>query len=165
MQFIRSISEGLTSASAICALAIMLIGVSDVTLRYAFNAPITWAFETLTLLLLPSMFFLALAETYRRREHVFVDLVLQKLSAPVQRILRRISDVVSVVVLTLIGIGFLSKALEAYASADVYVIADIDVPVWLTLATPIVGLIAAVVALLALLLTREQLSDESLSID
>lgn len=165
VQPVRLVSEGLTSVSALVALVIMVLGVCDVALRYAFNAPITWAFETLTHLLLPSMFFLALAETYRRREHVFVDLVLQLLSASAQRMLRQIGDAIGAVVLCLIAKGFIGKATEAYASGDVYVIADTDVPVWLTLVTPIVGLTAAVVTLVVNFFARPSGSDEHLSVD
>lgn len=165
MQPVRLMSEGLTAVSALIVLVIMVLGVCDVALRYLFNAPITWAFETLTHLLLPSMFFLALAETYRRREHVFVDLVLQLLSAPTQSMMRRIGDAISAVVLCLILKGFAGKAADAYASGDVYVIADTDIPVWLTLVTPIAGLAAAVVTLVVNFFTRAPSSHDHLTVD
>jgi len=64
-----------------CLVAAMLAIICyDVLLRYAFNAPTTWANE-LSVYLLAGITFLGLAHAHAERAHVRVDIVLDRLPA------------------------------------------------------------------------------------
>ncbi|MCW5770541.1 MAG: TRAP transporter small permease [Rhodospirillaceae bacterium] len=59
--------------AAASLIGIMVIMVLDATLRYAFNNPLSWAFEVITMYLMVAAFFFALSHTLRRNEHIFVE--------------------------------------------------------------------------------------------
>ena len=59
--------------------ALVLMIVYDVTMRYLFNAPTMWAFET-AMMLGGSLYGLAFAYTHRYRGHVRVDVLYTRLS-------------------------------------------------------------------------------------
>lgn len=54
--------------------AIMMVIVVDVVLRYFFSAPLSWSFDLIGMYLVTLVFFLALADTFRRGAHIKVDL-------------------------------------------------------------------------------------------
>ena len=81
----------LVTLSAIAVLAIMLIVVVDVTLRYLFNAPLSWSFDLISSYLMGVAFFLALSETLRRDHHVNVDILYQHYPLKVRRVCKMAS--------------------------------------------------------------------------
>jgi len=141
--FAKLVSRGCVMASAFCAATIMVVGIVDVVMRYLLNTPLVWAYDTIKLFLLPGLFFLALAEAYRTRRHAYVDLFLRKFSASALRFLLLTGHLFSIVLLALIAWGLLEKAIDA---DDIYII-GIEVPVWLSLVLPIIGLLAALLVL------------------
>ena len=56
-------------------IAMMLVTVADVVLRYLFNSPLTWSFDLITNYLMAAGFFLAVSATQARRQHVNVDIL------------------------------------------------------------------------------------------
>lgn len=54
--------------------AIMMVIVVDVVLRYFFSAPLSWSYDLIGMYLVTLVFFLALADTFRRGAHIKVDL-------------------------------------------------------------------------------------------
>jgi TRAP-type mannitol/chloroaromatic compound transport system permease small subunit len=61
------------------AYAIILIMVFDVSMRYAFNAPTMWAYETV-IMVGAAMYVLAWSYTHRHEGHVRVDVIYSQLS-------------------------------------------------------------------------------------
>lgn len=55
--FLSNIERLLMIGAAICLVAIMIVMVSDVVMRYLFSSPISWAFEVLTRYLMLGSFF------------------------------------------------------------------------------------------------------------
>lgn len=53
---------------------IMLVIVVDVVMRYLFSAPLSWSYDLIGMYLVTLVFFLALADTFRRGGHIKVDL-------------------------------------------------------------------------------------------
>src|SRR3546814_8206686 len=53
---------------------IMLVIVVDVVMRYFFSAPLSWSYDLIGMYLVTLVFFLALADTFRRGGHIKVDL-------------------------------------------------------------------------------------------
>lgn len=55
-------------------MVIMLVIVVDVVMRYLFSAPLSWSYDLIGMYLVTLVFFLALADTFRRGGHIKVDL-------------------------------------------------------------------------------------------
>ncbi len=62
------------------AYALILIMVYDVTMRYVFNAPTMWAYET-AIMLGAAMYILAWSYTHRHHGHVRIDVIYTHLSS------------------------------------------------------------------------------------
>ena len=54
---------------------IMLVGVTDVVMRYFFNSPLSWSYELISLYLMVGVFFFALSDTLANNAHVSVDIL------------------------------------------------------------------------------------------
>lgn len=54
---------------------LMLVVVADVSLRYLFNAPLSWSYDTISLFLLPGVFFMSVSYTLSTHGHVSVDIL------------------------------------------------------------------------------------------
>ena len=74
-----ALDTALMSVGAVLMLAMMLLVVADVSLRYLFNAPLAWSYEVITSYLMPGVFFLAVSHTLEVHAHVAVDLLHQRM--------------------------------------------------------------------------------------
>lgn len=70
-----ALDTALMAIGAVMMLAMLLLVVVDVSLRYLFNAPLAWSYEVISSYLMPGMFFLAVSHTLKVRAHVAVDLL------------------------------------------------------------------------------------------
>jgi TRAP-type C4-dicarboxylate transport system permease small subunit len=61
-------------AAAAGLMAIMLVVVADVVLRYAFASPLGWSYDVISMYLVTLVFYMALADTFRRGGHIRIDL-------------------------------------------------------------------------------------------
>ena len=91
-------------------LPLIVVVVFEVFMRYAFNAPTTWAFE-LTVFLYGVHFCFALAYAHKHNTHVSIDVFEARLSPKSRTILRIITNVV----LFLPSIGLLNFYMGAMA--------------------------------------------------
>ncbi len=79
-QWLRAIESFLLDLAALMMIVIMSIVVIDVVLRYCFNSPISWAYPLISRYLMIYLFFLAVSDTLRRNQHIFVDLLVRTLN-------------------------------------------------------------------------------------
>lgn len=70
----RGVERVMMVLAALGLLAIMLIVVFDVVLRYVFAAPLSWSHDVIGMYLVALVFFAALADTFRRGGHIRIDL-------------------------------------------------------------------------------------------
>lgn len=78
--------EGLLGIlGGICLATLMVAVVSDAGGRYFFNHPVSGVYEISELYLMVAIVFLGLAQTQRRKGHVRVELLLERLPPPVSR--------------------------------------------------------------------------------
>lgn len=61
--------------ACVAMVAMMLLIVTDVVARYFLRAPLSWSFDLISLYLMPVAFFMALADTLHKGQHIGVDLV------------------------------------------------------------------------------------------
>ena len=80
MKVIDSISEHVGSSARWLCVALVFAGAYDTILRYAFNAPTVWAYETM-IMLGGSIYALGWAYDYLHKSHIRVDIFYSHLSS------------------------------------------------------------------------------------
>ncbi|MEZ5714843.1 MAG: TRAP transporter small permease [Paracoccaceae bacterium] len=76
---LRIVETGLAIVAALCVLAILVTTTADVVMRYAFNAPLGWAFDLVAHYLLVAAFFLGFPLALGRGDHISVDFLARKM--------------------------------------------------------------------------------------
>ena len=79
LKLIDTISEGVGSWGRWFVVALILVGVYEVMMRYAFNAPTIWAYETSSMLG-GTVYALGWAYALLHRSHIRVDVFFSRLS-------------------------------------------------------------------------------------
>jgi TRAP-type C4-dicarboxylate transport system permease small subunit len=69
------IDNALMALGCLMMFALMWVVVADVSLRYAFNAPLSWSYEVVSKYLMPGLFFFAASHTLKAHGHVTVDIL------------------------------------------------------------------------------------------
>ena len=71
---VRAVEQAFLYLTGAGLLVIMMVIVVDVVLRYFFSSPLSWSYDLISIYLVTLVFFLALADTFRRGGHIRVDL-------------------------------------------------------------------------------------------
>lgn len=98
----------------------MAIVGSEVVARYMLNAPLAWAFDVLTLYVMPAIFFFGLPGSYAKNAHIAVDILVQRLPkfpVAVTALLVHIGALALFACLFYFGASF---TLESYRSGDTF---------------------------------------------
>ena len=130
-----------------CLAAMMLLTVTDVVLRAAFNRPIRGVYELVELLLCAT-FFVALPAVFLRDEHIVVDSI-DRYAPRAVPWLRRVAGIVAVAMLSLMAWQGGVAALDTWSFGDVT--PDLALPKILFWIPLLFGLAAGAVAALATL--------------
>jgi len=109
MNFLKSLDDWLAK---FFMLAIVIITVVAVFMRYILNDPLQWVEEVLIALYLWAIM-LGAASAMKNRGHVSIDALVSALPKTAQRYIQRFNDVVGIVVLTTFGWLGLQLALAA----------------------------------------------------
>jgi TRAP-type C4-dicarboxylate transport system permease small subunit len=128
----------------------MLLTVTDVTLRAVFNTPLRGIYE-LVELLLTGVFFLALPAVFLREEHIVVDVIDSVVPRGVPA-LRRAADALAVVLLVVMAWQGWLAARDTLAFGDVT--AELGLPRILHWIPLLAGVVGAAVATLVLTVGR-----------
>ncbi len=129
----------LVTLSALAVFAIMMIVVVDVTLRYVFNAPLSWSFDLISSYLMGAAFFLALSETLRRDHHVNVDILYQHYPLRVRRVCKAFAWTLTSVLFAVMTWLAAKTCVERFLNNDV-IAGAIAWPTWIPAAIGAVGL-------------------------
>ena len=101
-------------AALLAAVAVMVgVVATQVALRYGFNRSIDWADEVSRMAFVWSMF-LAIPLGVRQGAHIGIDIVVQKLPAPVQALLRRSAATLSAAMMFAIAWAAIGVAREQW---------------------------------------------------
>jgi len=156
LKFASYVEAAARILAASMMMAVMLIVVTDVVLRYAFNSPLSWAYDFVSLYLMVGIFFLILSETYIAGAHIAVDLLVQRMPPRMRGMTEMIVTGSSVGLFVLIAAGGAHQLDVSWANNDVLAGA-IPWPTWPGYALVLVG--ASLLALrLALQLVARSLS-------
>ena len=135
--------------AGVCFLAIVLITAVDVTMRYAFNAPLIWAFELISDYLMVAIFFLAIATTQRAGQNIGVDILARRLPSRVRAGLTAACQALTIALFAAIIVMNWPELMDAYVGGDVLAGA-IPWPRW-----PSLGLLVGGSVMLLLRLTLQ----------
>ena len=113
--------------------ALMLVVVVDVSLRYLFNAPLSWSYEVISIFLLPGLFFLSVSHALGAHAHVSVDLAHHHVGRRTRYLLEAASSVVAAPVFAFIAWVALQQTLSQFAAATVHT-SGLALPSWVTTA-------------------------------
>lgn len=136
--FVTLIERLVTWIAAAFMFAIMAIVTTDVVMRYAFNSPLSWAYELISLYLMAGVFFLVLSHAYGAGAHVSVDILQRELPDRPYHLTEVITTAASLAVFLLIAWFGYWRAVESFQSGDVMAGA-IPWPTWPALALVPVG--------------------------
>lgn len=138
----------LAGVAAVFLCAMMLVTVADVVLRSLFAYPIFGTFDLVELFLV-TLIFLGLPETFRREEHVVVDVVDHVVPPRVVALLKGLGALLTVVLLALMLWHAVPPARDTYVFGDQTL--DLSIPRYIHWIPILLGTAAAVLAALAVL--------------
>ena len=127
-QGVRKIEKGLTAVSWIVTIAVTLMIVADITLRFFFNHPLpaTWEISEVCM---PAIVFMAFAYTLTLDQHVKMSLVKEHVPPKVQVAFEVISNLISFTLCALITYWSWRRFRTSFASRE-EILAAIYVPWW-----------------------------------
>ena len=142
-----AVDGALFSVGNVALMAIMLIVVVDVGMRYVFNAPLIWSYDVISLYLMIMVFYFGVARTLKTGHHVNVDIVSRRLPFRVLLASRLITWAAVLLVFALIAEKASVKAVSSYASGEV-IAGAIPWPIWLQSSIVAIGSFAMCLRLL-----------------
>lgn len=116
--------------SALGVLAMMVVVVIDVLGRYLFNSPLTWSYDLVSIYLMPFIMFLALSNTFRRNNHISVDILYANFGATMKRLSRFLTALIVLATVTPIAWLAYLQAVGRYASNSM-IAGSILWPTWI----------------------------------
>ena len=140
----RWLERASLAVAILCVALIMVIISADAISRYAFRAPIPWAFELLTYYLMVAGIYFAVSPTFSHGDHIGIDLFSPMMSPAAKARWGALSSVLAGVVFALIAFASGEASYEAWRNTE-FLPGYIVWPAWLSHAPVVVGsaLIAA----------------------
>ena len=137
--------------SAVALLALMMVTVVDVFMRYVFNRPLRGSFDAVEGLLLLFVFN-SLAAAFFTRRHIIIDLIDSFVPRGLSEALIRIADVLSVGVLALLVWAMLVPAAQSYAYGELK--QDLGLPIFVLWTVAILSLAGTILCAASIALSR-----------
>lgn len=148
MSLLMKYLDRLSITVAILSTVMMMLIVSyDALSRYAFNAPLPWAFELITYYLLITALYMAVSTTFARGDHINIDLFRLLMPTWLRTRLDAIWGLMAAAVFGLIAWGAWDEMLHAY-SRNEFLPGYITWPAWVSYLPILVGTFILVLRLL-----------------
>ena len=146
MKPLEQLARGLRAAAVLSLAAMMLVTIIDVTMRNTINELVLGGVEIVQLTLVLTVF-LALPETFLRKEHITIDLIDQLVPAAVATTLRRAGAFLTFALITVIAWRMFLPALDTIDMGDRT--SDLQIPLaWYWLPVLVGGTSSALVMML-----------------
>ncbi len=139
--------------SALFLAAMMLITVADVTLRTAFNLPITGSYDLVQLFLVGTIF-LSIPDVFLRNENIAIDLVDHIFARVIISVLKVVANFAALVFLVVLAWRMVPPALDSLHFGETS--PDLSVPMIVHWVLMIVGIVLAIPAAVAMLMASVQ---------
>lgn len=140
--------------AAIALILMMAMTVADVTLRYALNSPIRGSYDFVEAMLVVFVFN-GIAAVFFARANIVIDLVDGFLGERAAAFLVRVSEVLSIATLIVLGWAMIAPALQAYDYGDRKL--ELDLPIYVLWAVALAGMTGTVLCALGALIGRPPL--------
>ncbi|MFC3227782.1 TRAP transporter small permease [Marinibaculum pumilum] len=137
---VEAVLANMTSAAT---LAVMVIVVADVVGRYAFNQPIGWVYDLVSIYYINLVLYFMASETLRVRGHIALDLRLRFLPRPLWRGLQAIAWIAVAAAIAVSAWRVSADAVGSFTAGDVHP-GLYEWPVWVEKAIVGLGLILLV---------------------
>lgn len=129
---------------AMAALAVMMLTiVTDVFMRYTFNAPVVGAFDVVEICLVVVIFY-GMGAAIAGFHEIVIDLIDQVATTGLVKFLCRLAGLLSAAVLIFIFVSMLTPAMQAYQYGDMRL--ELKIPVWTIWVIALVGMCGGVLA-------------------
>lgn len=135
-------------AAAAFLVAMMMVTVVDVTLRWLFNSPVAGTFDLVELLMVATIF-LAVPATYLREEHIVIDVIDHVAPRRLVNILRWIGTVLTLIYLAVMGWQMIEPARDKIDFGDVTL--DLGIPKYIHWIPILLGTFFSAIAVAAIL--------------
>ena len=137
--------------AVVALVALMMVTVVDVFMRYLFNRPIRGSFDAVEGLLLIFVFN-SMAATFFSRRNIVIDIIDSFIPRRSSAALIRIADVMSVLVLALLMWAMLVPATQSYAYGELK--QDLGLPIFILWIAALASLVGTLFCAVAIALTR-----------
>jgi len=144
--------------SVVALVALMMVTVVDVFMRYLFNRPLRGSFDAVEGLLLLFVFN-SMAATFFGRRHIVIDIIDSFVPRHVAGALIRVADVLSVLILGLLAWAMLVPAAQSYAYGELK--QDLGLPIFTLWLVAILSLAGTIFCAVAIALARPTADDPS----
>lgn len=124
-----ALDTALMSVGAVLMLAMMLLVVADVALRYLFNAPLAWSYEVISSYLMPGVFFLAVSHALKVHAHVAVDLLHHRMGRRLRFAVHAVLGMLAAPVFAFAAVVAAQRTWAEFAAGDVST-SGLGVPSW-----------------------------------
>jgi TRAP-type C4-dicarboxylate transport system permease small subunit len=141
-RLVRSIARIQTRIAMAAAAVIIVTTTADVILRYGFSRPIHGAYDMVECMLVLFVFH-GIASVFFDRANITIDLVDHVVGLGSRLRLVRLADLVSVVMLVLMGWAMLGPALQAYDYGDRKL--ELGLPLWVVWLFALSGMAGTVI--------------------
>lgn len=131
--------------AALALIAMMLVTVADVFMRYLFNSPVRGAYDFTETMLVVFVFH-GMSAAFLTRSNIVIDALDALIGPRVTALLIRFSDLLTIATLIIIGWAMIRMALQAYDDGDRKL--DLQVPLYVLWIVALVGLAGTLLAAL-----------------
>ena len=129
---------------AMAALLVMMMAiVSDVFMRFAFNDPLTGAYDVVEICLVVAVFY-SLGSVIVGAHEIVIDIIDHMAPPVVVGMLRRAAALLSAAILVFIFVSMLVPAQQSYQYGEIRL--ELDMPVWIVWVIALVGMSGGVLA-------------------
>ncbi|WP_166461875.1 TRAP transporter small permease [Paracoccus alkanivorans] len=123
---------------------IMLVVVTDVSMRYLFRQPLSWSYDLIGSYLMVGAFFLALSDTMKQHGHIAIDMFVYKLPRRFMHGSQGLGYLLATLILLVIAQQAGHRLIAAWSGGDL-ISATVPWPTWPSYLMVVIG--AGVIAL------------------
>lgn len=137
-RLITALENALSVLASFMLMAIMLLVVLDVGMRYFLHAPLGWSYDLISMYLMVGLFFFSISSTLQHEEHVRVDVLLKHFPPALRHLAELVTYATASIVFALIVHVTFGKAVESFRANEVSP-GIIPWPAWLSIGLVPIG--------------------------
>lgn len=161
IEFLDKLRIAQMRLAALALLLMMMMPVADVFMRAVFNRPISGSYDFVETMLVIFVFH-GMCWAFLTRHNIVIDIFDLFLPASAVRFLIRLSDVLTVVMLLIIGYAMLQIALQTYSYGDRKL--ELQIPIFLLWIIALAGLAGSILCAIGAVIRGPSNDDEGINV-